>query len=275
MLRNDGGKFTNVSLAAGLRPVPTHTNGAAWCDYDGDGLLDLYMSNEWGPVRVYMNRKGTLEESTEAAGLAAATGFWNSIALGDLDGDGYTDAVLAQNFLTPQQETVPYDGGLSLLLRGGPVKEGESFGLTEVWPLESGIVVPGDAKSLALVDFTGSGRPDLFFGMNNDAPAVFLHNGARNDGSPLTLALRGKPGNPGAVGARVTVEVPGLPLQTAERAAGSGYLTQNGPDLHFGWGLAGSDAASAKVTVRWPDGESTSHTLTREEGPRYLIEAQP
>jgi hypothetical protein len=83
------------------------------------------------------------------------------------------------------------------------------------------------------------------------------------------------PGNPGAVGARVTVEVPGLPLQTAERSAGSGYLTQNGPDLHFGWGLAGSDAASAKVTVRWPDGESTSHALTREEGPRYLIEAQP
>lgn len=414
-LVNDGtGRFTERANDFELGETGLVT-AALWSDIDGDGWLDLLVTHEWGPVRVYMNREGTLEESTEAAGLAAATGFWNSIAgrdlngdghidylvgnlgkntkysashevpellyygdvdgsgkknlveakldksldcllprrglscsslampnllnrvntyhgwassaleeiyekarletalrleattlesivlindgeghftlhplpalaqiapvfgiaLSDLDGDGYTDAVLAQNFLTPQQETVPYDGGLSLLLRGGPVKEGESFGLTEVWPLESGIVVPGDAKSLALVDFTGSGRPDLFFGMNNDAPAVFLHNGARNDGSPLTLALRGKPGNPGAVGARVTVEVPGLPLQTAERAAGSGYLTQNGPDLHFGWGLAGSDAASAKVTVRWPDGESTSHTLTREEGPRYLIEAQP
>jgi len=414
-LINDGfGRFIDKASDLGLGETGLVTS-ALWSDIDGDGWLDLLVTHEWGPVRVYTNREGTLEETTAAAGLATATGFWNSIAgrdlngdghidylvgnlgrntkysaslevpellyygdvdgsgkknlveakldksldcllprrglscsslampnllnrvntyhgwassaldeiyekarletalrleattlesvvlindgeghftlhplpalaqlspvfgiaLSDLDGDGYTDAVLAQNFFTAQQETVPYDGGLSLLLRGGAVKEGKTFGLSEVWPLESGIVVPGDAKSLALVDFTGNGRPDVFFGMNNDAPAVFLHNGAREGGSPLTLTLKGKAGNPGAIGARVTVEVPDLPQQTAERTAGSGYLTQNGPDLHFGWGAATSDATAAKVTVRWPDGSETIHTLTREAGPRYAIEAQP
>jgi hypothetical protein len=414
-LVNDGtGHFAERAPDFGLEETGLVTS-ALWSDIDSDGWLDLLVTHEWGPVRVYKNREGALEETTEAAGLAAATGFWNSIAgrdlngdghidylvgnlgkntkysashevpellyygdvdgsgkknlveakldksldcllprrglscsslampnllnkvntyhgwassaldeiyekarletalrleattlesivmindgegnftvhplpalaqlapvfgiaLSDLDGDGYTDAVLAQNFLTPQQETVPYDGGLSLLLRGRAAKEGEKFGLSEVWPLESGIVVPGDAKSLALVDFAGSGRPDLFFGMNNDAPAVFLNNGGSGEGSPLTVTLKGKAGNPGAIGARVTVEVPGLPLQVAERTGGSGYLTQNGPDLHFGWGAQGSKAENANVTVMWPDGARTSHILARDAGPRFLLEAQP
>lgn len=415
LLVNDGtGRFVDRADDFGLGETGLVTS-ALWSDINGDGWPDLLVTHEWGPIRVFTNREGTLEETTAAAGLAGATGFWNSIAgrdlngdghldylvgnlgrntkysaspevpellyygdvdgsgkknlveakldkslhcllprrglscsslamptllnrvntyhgwatsalddiyeksrletalrleatmlesvvlindgeghftihplpalaqiapvfgiaLSDLNGDGYTDAVLAQNFLTAQQETVPYDGGLSLLLRGGAMQEGAAFALAEVWPLESGIVVPGDAKSLGLVDFAGNGRPDLFFGINNDAPAVFLNNGSGDEGSPLTVTLAGKPGNLSAIGARVTVEVPGLPKQTAERTAGSGYLTQSGPDLHFGWGAVTSPARSAQVSVRWPDGSNTVHTLQRESGPRYLLEAKP
>src|SRR6185369_8744905 len=65
------------------------------------------------------------------------------VALTDVDGDGKLDLCLAQNFLGPQPETGRMDGGLSLLLRGN----GDGS-FTPVWPNESSLVVPGDAKGL-------------------------------------------------------------------------------------------------------------------------------
>jgi hypothetical protein len=195
------------------------------------------------------------------------------IALSDFDGDGLTDAVLAQNFFTTQQETGPYDGGLGLLLRGVGDSE-KAGGLREVWPRESGVIVPGDAKSLGLVDFDGGGRPDLFFGMNHAAPVILMNEAGEEGGSPLMISLEGKPGNLSAIGARVSVEVEGLPLQTAEVSAGSGYLTQGTPDLFFGWGAGAMEDTTAEVTVRWPDGSVSESRLTRGDGPRHVLTAK-
>jgi hypothetical protein len=47
LLRNDGrGRFTDVTIDAGLARVHFPTQTASWGDYDNDGDLDLYVGNE-------------------------------------------------------------------------------------------------------------------------------------------------------------------------------------------------------------------------------------
>src|SRR5205814_268192 len=71
---------------------------AQFVDYDNDGLLDLLTLFE-KRVRLFRNiGGGRWSETTDAARLGAivapATAAFQSIALGDLDGDGDTDAVV-------------------------------------------------------------------------------------------------------------------------------------------------------------------------------------
>ena len=64
---------------------------ALWSDTDSDDDLDLLVTTEYGPVRIYHNDGGKLIEATEAAGLAERLGWWNCIAEADVDADGDPD----------------------------------------------------------------------------------------------------------------------------------------------------------------------------------------
>jgi hypothetical protein len=79
--------------------------GGCWLDYDGDGLMDLFLVNS-GPLdgvthhtpgtarqpnRLYRNRgDGTFEDVTEKAGLSGM-GYCTSAVAADYDNDGHTD----------------------------------------------------------------------------------------------------------------------------------------------------------------------------------------
>ena len=65
-------------------------------DYDNDGLLDLFVLSE-RRARVFRNVGGRWTDTTESAGLnalEAGSASFQAMALGDLDGDGDTDAVV-------------------------------------------------------------------------------------------------------------------------------------------------------------------------------------
>jgi hypothetical protein len=66
-------------------------SGATFADLDGDGRPDLALALEWGPVRVFHNNNGHFEDVTVSWAFADRTGWWNSIAVGDFDGDGRLD----------------------------------------------------------------------------------------------------------------------------------------------------------------------------------------
>src|SRR5205807_2404135 len=109
LLENDGtGHFRDVTLekAPGLAEAGMVTS-AAWIDYDHDGRLDLIVTGEWMPVRVFHNENGRLVDRTRETGLAGTEGWWNSVTVADLNGGGRPDLVLGNL-------------GLNSYLRGSP-----------------------------------------------------------------------------------------------------------------------------------------------------------
>jgi hypothetical protein len=81
--------------------------GAVWTDLDNDGFPELVLSCEWGPVRVFKNRNGILEESTRELGLADSVGWWTSVTAGDFDGDGRMDLVAGNWGLNSEYQASP------------------------------------------------------------------------------------------------------------------------------------------------------------------------
>jgi len=90
LLQNDGhGEFTDVTLekAPGLAEAGMVT-AAAWLD------KELIVVGEWLPVGVFRYESGRFVARTAEAGLAGTNGWWNSITVADLNGDGRKDLVL-------------------------------------------------------------------------------------------------------------------------------------------------------------------------------------
>jgi hypothetical protein len=93
LLRNDGGKFTDVTedLCVALKNSGMVTD-AIWTDYNGDSKVDLMVVGEFTPIMFYENTgKGFSRISTP---LDGQRGWWNSITAGDYDLDGDVDYVV-------------------------------------------------------------------------------------------------------------------------------------------------------------------------------------
>jgi hypothetical protein len=177
---------------------------------------------------------------------------FQGIVAGDFDGDGKADIYAAQNSFAPIPVVGRFDGGLSQLLRG----DGRG-GFVPATPLESGLVVSGDAKALAVVDLDNDGWPDFLVTRNNGTTLAFRNQGVAGRHS-LRVTLRGRAGNTTAIGARVRLELADGSTETAEIAAGSGYYSQSSAACFFGYT---STKPAKRVHVRWPDGSSTDHDV--------------
>ena len=95
LLRNDGGRFTDVTAA--VAPELVSPGGmitdAVWIDFDGDGRLDLVTAGEWMPLRFYRNDGTRLRDVTGSTRLPPLRGWWYTLAVGDFDRDGRPDLV--------------------------------------------------------------------------------------------------------------------------------------------------------------------------------------
>lgn len=96
LLRNDGGKFRDVTFESGLGLVHNPTQTGAWADYDNDGDLDLFIGNESRregpcPSQLFENRgDGTFVDVAARAGLDIQV-FAKGVAWGDYDHDRFPD----------------------------------------------------------------------------------------------------------------------------------------------------------------------------------------
>ena len=91
LLRNDGGRFTEVARAAGVDNLAGRSLSASWCDFDGDGWPDLYVANDISDNAMFWNRgDGTFKDVSHSAWVADYRGAMG-LGIGDWDNDGDFD----------------------------------------------------------------------------------------------------------------------------------------------------------------------------------------
>ncbi|MFO1009062.1 MAG: CRTAC1 family protein [Planctomycetota bacterium] len=101
LFRNEGGgRFTDVSDAAGLLTVFGNGLGLALADFDRDGWLDAYVSNDGMPNQYWVNQKnGRFVDKAVLAGAAVNRNGAAEASMGtvpaDLNADGFVDLFIA------------------------------------------------------------------------------------------------------------------------------------------------------------------------------------
>ena len=161
LLRNNGDNtFTDVTEAAGVMSLhPTQT--AVWFDYNGDGLLDLFIANETvpgsgttDPCELFRNNgDGTFTECAAENGVAL-TGWFKGVVSGDYNNDGRPDLYLS------------VFGGSNLLLRNdGPAGDDHSpkarWHFTNV-AAAAGVTEPIKSFPCWFWDYDNDGWEDIF-----------------------------------------------------------------------------------------------------------------
>jgi hypothetical protein len=100
LYRNDGGRFLDVSSAAGV-VADTRGMGIVAGDLDGDGDQDLYLTNDRSPNLMYLSGDDRLTDVAVEAGVGySETGMAEGgmgVVTGDLTGDG-RPAIFFTNF---------------------------------------------------------------------------------------------------------------------------------------------------------------------------------
>lgn len=97
ILRNDNGKFSDVTndIADDLQDIGMVTS-SAWADIDGDNEVDLVLAGEFMPITIYQQNNGKFMNITSTLGLSNFTGWWNTLSVKDINGDGKLD-IMAGN----------------------------------------------------------------------------------------------------------------------------------------------------------------------------------
>jgi hypothetical protein len=168
----------------------------------------------------------------------------------DLSGDGHPDLALVQNSHEPTPSLGRFTGGLGVVL----TNDGRG-GFTALDPAASGFIVPGDTRALVVTYLDGDSWPDLAVS-RNDEPVLLFRNTGLAGFRALRLVLRGPPGNPTAVGARLTLTLADGTTRSFEQTAGTGHYSQSSSAIHLAL-----PPGSAVASVAWPDGVTSSHPL--------------
>jgi enediyne biosynthesis protein E4 len=264
-------RFEEVGAAAGVAVSSDGLHksgmGIACGDLDGDGSLDLAVTNFFGEsTSFYRNLGGGLfADQTALVGLLAPSrpllGF--GIAMPDVNNDGWLDLLSTNGHVLDGRPRIPLTMPLQLLM-GRP-----GGGLTDVSDRAGGPFRPLHlGRGLAVGDLDNDGRLDAIV-LNQNEPLVYLHNrtgGAPGEGQGLaegqgraghfiTFSLEGTRSNRDAVGARVTIYCGGR-RRVSERIGGGSYQSASDPRLHFG---LGTSRRVESVDVRWPSGHVDHH----------------
>jgi len=152
-LNNGDGTFRDVSAESGIRSHPGKGMGVGIADYDLDGLMDLFVSNDKVYNSLFHNKGGgKFEEVAFEAGVALTENGQFISGMGvdfrDLDNDGYPDIA----FVALDNELFPIFRNLG---KGGFADVTESSGMAR-------LSAPMAGYSPTIADFDNDGWKDVF-----------------------------------------------------------------------------------------------------------------
>jgi len=253
---NGDGTFSEEGLGRGLalsnEGREQAAMGATVGDYDGDGDLDLFVTNFAEDYNtLYDNGDlGLFADVSHRAGLGT-TSWWQlgwGTGFFDADNDARLDLFVANGHVYPDVEDL--NRGATYRQRNQlfrNVGDGRFVDVSDA--AGPGLAIARTSRGAAFGDYDNDGDIDVLVVNLNDRPTL-LENVAPAGHHWLTFRLQGVTSNRDGIGARISVTADGR-TQTREVRSGGSYLSHN--DLRVHVGLGSSDTVE-HVEVRWPSG---------------------
>jgi len=209
-----GGRFAEVGLPAGVSVARDGKSragmGTEFADYNGDGRLDLVVTNhEFETHSLFRNDGGgVFTDTTVESGLGPATlpfvGF--GVAFFDFDNSGALDLAIVNGHVI--DNTALFRAGSTHAQRKLLFRNQNGRRLQEIGAAAGpGFARSGVGRTLIAGDVDNDGDVDLLVTNNGGAPEL-LRNGT-GGGNAMVLRLIGVASNRDALGARVSVTAVG------------------------------------------------------------------
>ena len=231
----------DTGTAFGQNGEATSSMGPVFTDFEGRGVLDLWVTD--GHYNRFLRNMGAqgFEDIGASNGISQANAQYVSWGTGvyDFDNDSQSDILIFHGgliHLIPQEHTL-FRGLGNDKFEDVSEQAGEVLNVRTV------------ARGACFADYDNDGKVDAYL-VNLGAPGTLLHNISPETGHWIAVKLVGSKSNRDGIGARLEVSA-GNRRWTAERVAGTGYLSQDEARVHFGLGAA---MAVDKITIHWPDG---------------------
>lgn len=268
-------KFQEQGLLAGLAFDDQGNSkacmGVAAGDYNGDGRLDLFVTNFYRQFNDFYVQQpdGSFRDLSRKTNLANSSflmlGWGTQFIDGELD--GYPDLILTNGHVhDPLDPQIPYRMPPQYYRNQGNETFAEIPGqvLGEFFQREH------LGRSLVRIDWNRDGREDVCISHLNE-PVALLTNRAKHPGNYLSFRLIGVDSSRDAIGSSVRIRV-GQQTWIRQLTAGDGFHASNERLLVFG---LGKQRQVDSVEVTWPTGARQNFQNLEVNQEWLLIENQP